>query len=303
MGADAQQLAAYSHYLEDAGFSIGHVDPRDADLREMFGQIRTRLVGLESMTKIGKIEAPAVDAAEWASMFWAGTGARDRCYTAGVNDQIRIHPTAEVSPAAQIGPGTSIWNGAQVREGAQLGKECNLGKNVYIDFDVRIGDRCKIQNNASIFHGTILEDGVFVGPHACITNDKLPRAITPQGELKGSDDWEVGPVLLRYGASIGAAAVVLPGVTVGRFALVGAAAVVTRSVPDHALVVGSPARVVGFVCACGGTLDFGGMSLDEILAPLVQGEQSESQHGHCARCGLTTVLGGALFEGAAANAL
>lgn len=164
---------------------------------------------------------------------------------------VRIHPTAEVSPHAQIGEGTSIWHHCQVREGARIGRECILGKNVYVDFDVSIGDRVKIQNNCSVYHGATLEDGVFLGPHVVITNDLYPRAINPDGTLKGNDDWEVGKVHICYGAAIGARSVILPGVTIGRFAMVGAGAVVTRNVPPHGLVVGVPARLIGYVCACG----------------------------------------------------
>jgi acetyltransferase-like isoleucine patch superfamily enzyme len=164
---------------------------------------------------------------------------------------IRIHPTAEVSPQAEIGDGTSIWHQAQVREGARVGHECIIGKNVYIDFGVSIGNRVKIQNNCSIYHGAELEDGVFLGPHVVITNDLYPRAINPDGTLKGNDDWEVGPVRIGYGAAVGARAVILPDVTIGRFAMVGAGAVVTRDVPPHGLVVGNPARLIGYVCACG----------------------------------------------------
>ena len=168
---------------------------------------------------------------------------------------IRIHPTADVSPKAQIGEGTSIWHQCQVREGVQIGEQCILGKNVYVDFGVPIGNRVKIQNNCSVYHGATIEDGVFLGPHVVITNDLYPRAINPDGTLKGNDDWEIGPVRICYGASIGAATVILPGVTVGRFALVGAGAVVTRDVPAHGLVVGTPARLIGYVCRCGRPLN------------------------------------------------
>jgi acetyltransferase-like isoleucine patch superfamily enzyme len=122
---------------------------------------------------------------------------------------------------------------------------------VYIDFDVVIGSRVKVQNGASIYHGATIEDGVFIGPHACLTNDNLPRAITPEGLLKSDADWEVSRTVIRYGASIGAGAIILPGITVGRFALVGAGAVVTKDVIAHGLVVGNPARLIGRVCACG----------------------------------------------------
>src|SRR3989304_8599299 len=102
------------------------------------------------------------------------------------------HPTADVSLKACIGAETKVWSYAQIREGACIGEQCIIGKNVYIDFDVVVGSRCKIQNNSSIFHGVKLEDGVFVGPHVTLTNDKNPRAINPDGSLKGASDWEVG---------------------------------------------------------------------------------------------------------------
>lgn len=163
----------------------------------------------------------------------------------------RIHPTADVSPAAEIGEGSQIWHQAQVREGARIGRQCIVGKGVYIDFGVQIGDYCKLQNSAFIYHGATLEDGVFVGPGVILTNDRVPRAINPDGSLKAADDWQVGPIHVGYGASLGAGSIVLPDVSIGRFAMVAAGAVVTRSVPAHGLVVGAPARLVGYVCACG----------------------------------------------------
>jgi UDP-2-acetamido-3-amino-2,3-dideoxy-glucuronate N-acetyltransferase len=170
-------------------------------------------------------------------------------------NNVIIHSTAEVSPRARVGSGTRIWNHAQIREDTVIGENCILGKDVYIDFSVQIGDNVKIQNGALVYHGVTLESGVFVGPQACFTNDRNPRAITQDGRLKGNDDWIVGPILVKYGASIGAASVILPGVTIGRFALVGAGAVVTKNVPDHGLVVGNPARLVGYVCHCGRKLE------------------------------------------------
>jgi acetyltransferase-like isoleucine patch superfamily enzyme len=162
-----------------------------------------------------------------------------------------IHPTAEVSPRAQIGAGTRIWHQAQVREEAQLGRNCIVGKGAYIDTGVVVGDNVKIQNGAYLYHGVTIEDGVFIGPRVCFTNDTFPRSITLDGTLKTDADWEVGRTLVRYGASLGAGAIVLPDLIVGKFALVGSGAVVTRSVPDHGLVVGNPARLIGFVCRCG----------------------------------------------------
>ena len=161
-----------------------------------------------------------------------------------------VHPTAEVSPDASIGAGTRIWRQAHIREHASIGETCNIGKGVYIDAHVHIGANVKIQNHASIFEGVTLADGVFVGPHVCFTNDLLPRTITPDGKLKSADDWEITPTLVKYGASIGAGSVIICGITIGEFALIGAGSVVTRDVPPHALVFGNPARQHGYVCRC-----------------------------------------------------
>ena len=161
-----------------------------------------------------------------------------------------VHPNAEVAPEAEVGAGTRIWRQAHVREHARIGAECNIGKGVYVDAHVRIGARVKIQNHVSVFEGVTIEDGVFVGPHVCFTNDLFPRAITPEGRLKSADDWQITPTLVREGASLGAGSVIRCGVTIGRFALVGAGAVVTRDVPDFALVYGNPARAHGYVCRC-----------------------------------------------------
>ena len=164
---------------------------------------------------------------------------------------VRIHPTAEVSSEAVIGPGSSIWNQAQVRERARIGAECVIGKNVYVDFDVIIGDRVKVQNNVSLFHGVTVEDGVFVGPHVCFTNDRVPRAINVDGTTKADDDWEVSPILVRRGAALGANSTILPGVSIGPWAMVGSGSVVTRDVAAYELVAGNPARRLGSACPCG----------------------------------------------------
>jgi len=171
---------------------------------------------------------------------------------------IRIHPTATVSDKAIIGEGSQIWLHCQVREGVVLGKNCVIGKDVYIDFGVHLGDNVKVQNGVSIFHGVTIEDGVFVGPNACFTNDKVPRAVNPDGSPKGADDWEVSPIVVRKGAAIGANATLVCGIEVGAWAMVGSGAVVTKNVPAHALVVGNPARVLGHVCACGKRVTFAG---------------------------------------------
>ena len=166
-----------------------------------------------------------------------------------------IHPTAEVSAHARIGLGTKIWHHAQVRERARVGENCIVGKGAYIDVDVEVGNSVKIENGAFLYRGLVVEDGVFIGPQVCMTNDCLPRAITPDGRLKGLEDWTVGPIRICHGAAIGACSVVLPNVTIGRWALVAAGSVVVKSVPDHGLVVGTPARLIGYVCKCARRLE------------------------------------------------
>jgi UDP-2-acetamido-3-amino-2,3-dideoxy-glucuronate N-acetyltransferase len=168
--------------------------------------------------------------------------------------EARIHPQAEVEEGAEVGRRTRIWHLAQVRSGARIGADCNIGRGVYIDGGVVVGNRVKIQNYVSVYNGVTVEDGVLVGPHAVFTNDKRPRAVTPTMRLKGPDDWQLVRTLVRQGASIGANAVLVCGITVGRWAMIGAGAVVTRDVPDHGLVVGNPARLIGYVCACGNRL-------------------------------------------------
>lgn len=165
--------------------------------------------------------------------------------------EVIVHPSAEVSSGATIGEGVKIWNQVQIREGAVIGDHTIVGKGVYIDADVKVGANCKIQNGSYLYKGTTLEDGVFVGPRACFTNDRTPRAINAQGHLKSADEWTLGSIRVGYGASVGAGAIILPDVTIGRFAMLGAGAVVTRDVPDHGLVVGVRAQLIGYVCRCG----------------------------------------------------
>jgi UDP-2-acetamido-3-amino-2,3-dideoxy-glucuronate N-acetyltransferase len=165
-----------------------------------------------------------------------------------------IHATAEVSDQSDIGEGTMIWMNVQVREGASIGEECVLAKGVYVDTGVSVGRRCKLENYASVFHPAVLEDGVFLGPGVVVTNDRVPRAVNPDGTRKAAEDWTPRAVRVCTGAAVGAGSVLLPGVTVGPWALVGAGSVVIADVPAHALVVGNPARLVGYVCACGARL-------------------------------------------------
>ena len=192
--------------------------------------------------------------------------------------KVRIHATAEVSDLAEIGPGTSIWNQCQVRENTRIGSGCILSKDVYVDAGVQIGNNVKVQNGISLYHGVTLEDGVFCGPHCVFTNDRQPRAVNPDGSLKRGDDWALSPTLVRIGAAIGAGAIIVCGVTIGRWAMIGAGAVVTRDVPDYGLVYGNPARLHGFVCACG-----------EKLAPL--GEATgEAVPMRCPTCGAQVAI-------------
>jgi UDP-2-acetamido-3-amino-2,3-dideoxy-glucuronate N-acetyltransferase len=167
---------------------------------------------------------------------------------------IRIHKTADVSERASIGDGTSIWNDVQVREGVVLGENCIISKGVYIDFDVKIGSNVKIQNYVSVYHGVTIEDGVFVGPHVCFTNDLFPRAVNPDGTLKSSDDWELVKTLICEGVGIGANSTIRCGITIGKWAIIGAGSVVTKDVPDYGLVWGNPARLHGFVAPNGNKL-------------------------------------------------
>ena len=159
-----------------------------------------------------------------------------------------IHPTACVDEGARIGAGTRIWHFSHVLSGSCVGEGCNIGQNVVIGPDAVVGRGCKIQNNVSVYKGVTLEDYVFCGPSMVFTNVWNPRAhIRRMDELRAT--------LVREGASLGANCTIVCGVTIGRYALVGAGSVVTRDVPDHALVYGNPARQRGWVCQCGEKLD------------------------------------------------
>ena len=155
--------------------------------------------------------------------------------------------TADVDERASLGPGTTVWHLAQVRENARLGRACIVGRGAYIGPGVIIGNNVKLQNYALVYEPAWLEDGVFIGPAAVLTNDPHPRSIDMTGKLKRPGDWEPSGVVVREGASLGARTVILPGCVIGRWALVAAGAVVTRDVPDFALVAGVPARRIGWV--------------------------------------------------------
>lgn len=163
----------------------------------------------------------------------------------------RIAESADVDPTATIGDGTVVWHLAQVRERAQVGGRCIIGRGAYIDTEVVLGDDCKVQNYALVYAPARLADGVFIGPAAVLTNDAYPRAVSPDGDRKSASDWSARGVQVDTGAAIGARAVVLGGVHVGAWASIGAGAVVTKDVPAYALVVGVPARQVGWVGRAG----------------------------------------------------
>jgi UDP-2-acetamido-3-amino-2,3-dideoxy-glucuronate N-acetyltransferase len=157
-----------------------------------------------------------------------------------------IHPTAIVDGPAHVGAGTRIWHFVHVMPGAHLGERCSIGQGCYLG-KVRIGNGCKIQNNVSVYDGVTLEDDVFLGPSCVFTNVKHPRAHVSRKDTYAK-------TLVRRGATVGANATIVCGVTIGEYAMIGAGAVVTADVPAHALVVGAPGRRVGWACRCGETL-------------------------------------------------
>lgn len=166
---------------------------------------------------------------------------------------VRIHPTAIVEDNVQLGDGTSVWDNAHIRHDTTLGEQCIVGGKSLIAYDVRIGHRVKINSNAYICNGVTLEDGVMISAGTIFTNDRFPRATTPDlQQLRSSDpDEHTLPTVVRAGATIGAGCLIGCNLEIGRFAMIGMGSVVTRSVPDFCLVLGSPARVVGVVCRCG----------------------------------------------------
>ncbi len=168
---------------------------------------------------------------------------------------VRVLPGADVDERAHLGAGTTVWHLAQVREHAVVGEQCIIGRGAYVGPGVRIGDRSKLQNHALVYEPAVLEAGVFVGPAVVFTNDHYPRSVTPEGALKRGDDWEPVGVTVREGASIGARAVCVAPVTIGRWAMVAAGSVVVKDVPDFALVVGVPARRLRWVGHAGVPLE------------------------------------------------
>ena len=157
---------------------------------------------------------------------------------------IFIHPTAVVDEGSVIGAGTKIWHFSHVLSGTEIGQKCNIGQNVVIGPDVTIGNRCKVQNNVSVYKGVTLEDGVFCGPSMVFTNIYNPRS-----EIRKMD--QIRPTLVKKGATIGANATIVCGITIGRYAFIGAASLVNKNVKDYSLMVGNPAKQIGWACECG----------------------------------------------------
>ena len=162
----------------------------------------------------------------------------------------QIHPTAIIDLPSVIGDSTKIWHFSHILKNSTIGKACNIGQNVVIGPNVTIGDGCKIQNNVSVYDGVTLEDYVFCGPSMVFTN-----VVNPRAEVSRKD--EFGETLVRTGATIGANATIVCGVEIGRYAFIGAGAVVTKDVPEHALMIGNPAQRIGYMCICGERLPDG----------------------------------------------
>ena len=187
----------------------------------------------------------------------------------------QIAASADVDPRSSIGDGSLVWHLAQVREFARVGNGSIIGRGAYIGPGVIIGQNCKIQNYALVYEPALLEDGVFVGPSVVFTNDVFPRAANLDGSLKTDHDWLAVGVTVRTGASIGARAVCVAPITIGRWALVAAGAVVTKDVPDFALVAGVPARRIGWVGRDGRPLHDDGAGRWSCLATDEQYVESE----------------------------
>jgi acetyltransferase-like isoleucine patch superfamily enzyme len=208
----------------------------------------------------------------------------------GVDADVRVHHSAEVEDGARLGAGTTVWQLAHIRTGAVMGSGCTIGRGVFVDEDVVMGDRVKVQNYALVYRPARIGDGVFIGPAVVLTNDLYPRAVNVDGSSKTTADWHAAGVILRSGSAIGARSVLLPGVTVGRWAMVAAGSVVTVDVPDFAVVAGVPARRRGWVGRAGRPLEVVGRG--QYRCPLTREEyvagpeglrlSAEARFYHCA---------------------
>ncbi len=246
------KLKLYDHRVNWAGQRpvAEPADPQAVDL-EMVEPLKTKC--LDFIKALDKTSRPPDDAAESLAVLGALEGLtrsmrnNGRLEAPGETEDFFIHPTSQVDPGALVGKGSKIWHFSHIMEGSELGENCNIGQNVVIGPRVKIGRGVKVQNNVSVYEGVTLEDDVFCGPSMVFTNVFNPRAdIVRKSEYR--------PTVVRRGASLGANATVVCGHTLGAWCFVGAGAVVTKDVPDYALVVGNPARPAGWVCRCGGKL-------------------------------------------------
>lgn len=192
-----------------------------------------------------------------------------------------VAPGADVADSASIGAGSKIWHLAQVRESAQIGTGCVVGRGACVGIGVHMGDNCKVQNYALVYEPAHLGEGVFVGPAAVLTNDTYPRSINADGSLKSADDWEPVGVRIGRGASIGARAVCVAPVQIGAWAMIAAGTVVTKDVPDYALMVGVPARQIGWVGESGRRLEWRG----DLWECPVSGERYQEHDGRLTKVG------------------
>jgi len=204
-----------------------------------------------------------------------------------MDSAVRIHPTAIIEQDVKLGAGTAILDNVHIRHGTRIGEQCIVGEKTHVSYDVSIGHRVKINSFVYICHAVTIEDGVMISARVVFTNDRYPRATTPDlTRLRSSDPNEdTQPTLVRQGATIGAASTIGCDLVIGRFAMVGMASVVTKSVPDFALVAGNPARCIGYVCRCGNP-----------LIRFFQGSLASSTELECNRCGLRFELVGGLVS-------
>lgn len=193
-----------------------------------------------------------------------------------VHPTARVHPTAIVEEGVEIGPGSAVWDSVHIRRGARLGEECIVGEKTYIAYDVRIGHRVKINAMVYVCAAVTIEDGVMVSAGTVFTNDRFPRATTPdlRSPRPSEPDEHTLPTLVREGATIGAGSTIGNDLVIGRFAMVGMGSVVTRTVPDFHLVLGNPARPTGCVCRCG-----------QLLLRFHARDGDRFQRAECAACG------------------